>query len=541
MNAASEVFMAEGRNLQTGLAPYTGTWGRKQLIHLMRRSLFGVSADHLAAMINLDMNAAVETLLRNDPDPAVPVNDYNTDDFTDPRVAFGESWLEDLNRDDSDLVSLRVISLKTWWISNILGQDLSLHEKMIYFWHNHLATQSWEVFWPSLTYDHFDGLRQEAFGNFKEMVRKITLDPHVLLYLNGAANNKFAPDENYARELQELFTIGKGPDAKFTESDVQAAARVLTGHSIDWEGGGTYLYRDYWHDEEDKQFSSFYNNKVIKGRSGEDGASEVDDMIEMIFENNEVAPFVARKMYRFFIHSGIDEQVEADVIQPLATIFRDANYEIRPVLKALLSSEHFYDEANHGAAIKSPLDFLLGFWRSFGVKMPENATPQNDKEIRNSLLWSMNNLGLEIMDPPNVAGYPAYYQIPQFDKHWISTNSITTRALQTDSFIYWGFWSEKLLTNVDLISFLKTMDHPEDPVQLIDDLNEIFLGVPLSQASSNRMLGVLLSGQQTNSYWTNAWFDHLDDPNNAMKKEVVESRLKVMFQFFLQRPEYHLF
>ena len=541
MKADAEIFLVEGRNLQTGATPYTGEWGRKQLVHLMRRTLFGISAAHFSIMRDFDLNTAVETLLTKDPDPPIPVNDYNTEDLTDPRVAFGESWLEDRNRDDSSLVSARVVSLKTWWINNMIRQRPSLHEKMIHFWHNHLATQSWEVFWPSLTYYHFDIIRQEAFGNFKEMVRKITIDPHMLLYLNGAANNKYAPDENYGRELQELFTIGKGPEANFTEGDVQQAARVLTGHSIDWEAGGTYLYRDYWHDEEDKQFSEFYGHTIVKGRSGAAGADEVDDMIDMIFEQNEVAPFVVRKMYRFFVHSAIDDQVEADVIQPLADIFRESNYEIRPVLQALLSSEHFYDEANHGAAIKSPLDFLIGFWRSFGVEIPAEATAQNEKEIRNSLLWSMDNLGLQVMDPPNVAGYPAYYQIPQFDKHWISTNSITTRALQTDSFIYWGFWSKNLLTNVDLISFLKSLDKPEDPIQLIQDLNEIFLGVPLSESSSKRMLGVLLSGQQTNSYWTNAWYDHLDDPDNNMKKEVVESRLKVMFQFFLQRPEYHLF
>ncbi len=541
MKETSQVLLAEGRNLQTGIAPYQGEWTRKQQIHLLRRTLFGFTTDNLKEIENLDLSATVERLLKPTPNPNPPVNDYNDEDLTDPNVKAGETWIEDASRQDANLVSRRVVSLKRWWLTCIMEQPLSLHEKMIYFWHNHLATQAWEVFWPNRTYDHFEILRAEAFGNFKEMVRSITIDPHMLLYLNGAANNKYAPDENYARELQELFCIGKGPDANFTEADVQQAARVLTGHSIDWEQGGHYLYRPYWHDEGDKQFSAFYNNRLIEGRSGDEGRNEVNDLIEMIFENNEVASFLVRKVYRVFVHSGIDDQVESDVIAPLAQIFRDNDYEIKPVLRALLMSEHFYDQANHGASIKSPLDFLVGFWRSFGVEMPTQASPENIRDIKNSLHWSMSNIGLEVMDPPNVAGYAAYYQIPQFDKHWISTNTITSRALQTDSFVFWGFWSQSLLTNVDLISYLKQLDHPEDPVQLIDDISERHMGIELTPEVKANMLAILLSGQQTNSYWTNAWFDHLDDPGNAMKKEIVQSRLKVMFQFFFQRSEFQLF
>ncbi len=383
-------------------------------------------------------------------------------------------------------------------------------------------------------------LRRLAYGNFKQMILEVTLDPQMLLYLNGAANNRFAPDENYSRELQELFTIGKGPDAGYTETDVQEAARVLTGHSVDWEQGATYLFRDYWHDTGDKQFSAFYNHTKIAGRSGPAGATEVDDLIDMIFEANEVAAFVVRKLYRFYVYSHIDAQTEAQVIQPLAQVFRDNDYEIKPVLRALFRSAHFYDPENMGAMIKSPLDFMIGFWRTFDVNMPAGATVTNEREIRTSMLWNMSSLGLELMDPPNVAGYPAYYQVPQFDKHWITTNSITNRAVITDSFIYWGFWSQNLLTNVDLLAHIATLPNPGDPDRLIDDLVAMHLGYPLSDKVKQHLRSILLSGQLDPSYWTNAWFEYWDDPQDEMKINTVEIRAKVMFQTLLQRAEYHL-
>jgi uncharacterized protein (DUF1800 family) len=529
-----------GRFLSTGLKPYSGIWTDQERFHLLRRTLFGLSRDSLETFSKLNLDQCIAQLLTESPAPAPPINDYYNSEITDPLVPPGETWIYNSERDNDKITSGRIVSLKSWWIGVMLDHPPTMHEKMIFFWHNHLATQSWEVYWPHLTYYHFDKIRKNAFGNFKTLVKEISIDPHMLLYLNGSLNRQEAPDENYARELQELFCIGKGPDANFTEEDVQAAARVLTGHSIDWDKGGEYLYRWYWHDTSDKQFSSFYGNTVIKGKQGEDGAKELDELINMIFNQNEVAAFIVRKIYRMFVYSDIDEATEENVIAPLAAIFRDADYEVKPVLQSLLKSEHFFDMANRGAMIKTPLDFMIGFWRTGGVEMPSGANLVQQRQIRTSMLWTMNTLGAEVMDPPNVAGYPAYYQFPQFDRDWITTNSITTRALVTDSFVYWGYWSEDLLTNIDLIAHCATLPNPEDPEKLVDDLLGLHLAFPVSQAVRQRMISTLLSGQQNNYYWTSAWYDHQDNPGDAMKKATVELRLKVMFQFLLQLSEYHL-
>lgn len=216
-----------GRFLTTGLQPYSGTWTDQERFHLLRRTMFGLDRDSLEVYSNLSLDQCVSHLLTKSPNPALPVNDYNNDDTRDPLVPLGETWIHNSERNDDKITSGRIISLKSWWIGAMLDHQPTMHEKMIFFFHNHFATQAWEVYWPHLTYHHFDKIRKYAFGNFKALAKEITIDPHMLLYLNGALNRQEAPDENYSRELQELFCIGKGPEAKFTEEDVQAAARFL--------------------------------------------------------------------------------------------------------------------------------------------------------------------------------------------------------------------------------------------------------------------------------------------------------------------------
>lgn len=525
--------------IKPSLNPYQGTWGDTQIRHLLSRTLFGVRKADMVALRDLTMEEAVDLILTPAPDPPLPVNDYNRDDLVDPFVNWGETWVNEPQPEDGELISARIVSLKAWWIEQMINQGMSIHEKLVLFWHNHLTTLTWEVYYPKLSFPHFQLLREHAFGNFKTLMRAVTIDPQMLLFLNGAFNNKESPDENFARELQELFCIGKGPDAGYTEDDVKAAARVLTGWSFDWEKGERTWY-DWAHDEEDKTFSSFYGNKVIKGRSGEAGQEELDDLMDMIFDNNETARFVCRKIYRFFVYSEIDSDTELNVIHPLADIFRNNDYEIKPVLKALFSSEHFYDSSNIGALIKSPVDFLVGYWRSANVQFPSEATVANRREIRTSMLWNMSGQGQELMDPPNVAGWPAYHQTPIFDKSWISTDSVPNRAITTDSFVYWGFWSQNLLTNVDLFEFIRALDDPSDLDNMIEEV--LLLTTPLnaSEVDKVRLKNIILTGQSNENYWKNAWLEFESDPENEMKKNVVESRIKPFFQYIFQLSEYHL-
>ena len=521
----------------SGLDAYSGPWTQNEIAHLLRRTMFGVTKNDLKALESLNASMSVDILLSQGDAPSPPVNDYNDATITDPQVGPGDTWI---NADyDGNYEGARINSLKIWMISNIINQGFSLEEKMLLFWHNHLVTEFWGVFVAKTSYRYIEKLRENVFGNLKELVKAITLETAMLYYLNGAANNKDAPDENYGRELQELFCIGKGPNSNYTEGDVQAAARLLTGWTVDWNTQTT-VWNQWIHDTDDKQFSSFYGNTLIQGKSGDAGQGELDELIDMIFDNNEVALFICRKLYTFFVYAEIDDETEMQIIEPLAQIFRDNNYEIKPVLETLLKSEHFFDIANQGAIIKNPADALLGAWRSFQGEFPEGASLNDLYLMKVGMMWSMANIGMEIGDPPSVAGWPAYYQMPVYDKIWINTTTITRRAIQTDSLIHWGFWTPGTLLNIDVIKFVESLDNPEDPNLLLEETSRLLLGLEMGDTTIAQLKAILLSGQATDYYWTSAWLDYVGDPSNEEYKMIVENRLKWTLQRILQLAEFQL-
>ncbi len=533
-------------SVDAGIETYNGEWSETQASHLLRRTLFGIKKEELRHFSNLTLSQAVKELLKDSPKPEPPVNNYNdlSADIEDPHVAEGETWVEAPYSNQNE--ANRIISLKSWVINNFLTQEATIHEKMILFWHNLLVTQSWDVFVSKTSYQYFEMLREHALGNYKAMIKALTLDPAMLLFLNGTLNHKDAPDENYARELQELFCIGKGPNSKYTERDVQLAAKILTGWVINWDDdimkegrAGTYFFPPI-HDTSDKEFSEFYGNRVIEGRSGERGKEELDELLDMIFDNEETAYYICRRIYTFFVYGEIDANTEERVIKPLAKIFRESNYEIKPVLEALFQSEHFFHPLNQGAQVKNPTDLLLAAWRTF--EMPtELDDSSKTTQLHISMLWQMANMGMEIGDPPSVAGWPAYYQAPQFDRSWITTDTITNRAAITDSMIFWGFWvNQQVQVNIDFLTFLKALDKPDDPNELLKEVSTLLFGYPVSEATLQSLKGILLSGQQTDGYWTNAWTLYRKAPDNEEYKLAVENRLKSTFQRLLQLAENQL-
>lgn len=529
----------------SGLEKYGGIWGDREVRHLLSRTMFGVKKENLVHFKQLTMDEAVNQLITSSPLPAPPVNDYEGyKGAHDPHVGFGDSWLQAPHGGSDE--SLRVVSLKAWLMRNIINQEATIHEKMVLFWSNLLVTKVWDVYIAKASYRYFEMIYNNALGNYKTFIKALTLDPSMLIFLNGKSNTKEAPDENYGRELQELFCVGKGPDSKYTEGDVQNAARVLTGYRITWEPyvseGDFASYFDHFkHFKGDKKFSSFYNNTTIEGKLGGQGREELDDMLDMIFANEETAKYICRRIYSFFVSNLITESIEQKIIAPLAEIFRSNNYEITPVLLTLFKSEHFYDVQNRGVLIKSPVDHLLGLWRTFNLdKLDEDDLIANyEKHL--TMLWHMSSMGMEIGDPPNVAGWTPYYQAPQYDKAWITTTTITKRALTTDSLLYWGFWIASGRTiKADLIEFAQTLDEPSDPNLLLKEAALLFLGIEISDEAMNELKSVLLSGQQSDYYWTAAWNDYMANSGNSTKRLIVENRLKWTFQRMLQLGEYHL-
>lgn len=524
----------------TGLAPYSGNYGKKEILHLLRRTLTGVSLASYNHFKNLSLAAAVEELLQPAPAPSLPINDYNNVeyDILDATVPFGQTWVEAAHGDNIEY--WREISFKGWLTKQMIEQETSIHNKMILFWHNHLATEVFAIFDARLAYQQFEIFRTYALGDFKQMVKQITIDPQMLHYLNGTYNNKYQPDENYARELQELFCIGKGPDSGYTEDDVQAAARVLTGWRINWDQNTQSLFDPNLHDTDPKQFSAFYNNTTINGQTGANGANELDEMLNMIFATTECAKFVCRKLYRFFVYHTIDATTESLVITPLANIFRDNNYNITPVLRTLFKSEHFFDVANRGAMIKTPIDYLVGAFREFDIQRPDPSLIRDNYELLKHMYWNMEGMLMGIGDPPNVAGWPAYYQAPSYNKYWVTTATLPTRALRSDEMLYWGYDIFGNRIKIDVVAITTQIPNAQDPTLLVNAVISWMLAVPVSDTVKQNMKNQLLSGQTSDYYWTDAWNEYLANPTNEMAHGTVESRLKGMYHILMQLEEYQL-
>jgi uncharacterized protein (DUF1800 family) len=531
----------------SGIAPYTSQWTSNEVVHLLKRTMFGAKLADVNHFLGKPMSDAVDELLNPLtalPNPPVKEYDGATGVTTpDNDVAAGTTWVNNVNNDGT-IQSRRRASLKKWWMGCLINQDRSIREKMTIFWHNHFATEAADVGNANFLYKHIELLRTKSLGNFKQLVRDITLDPAMLIYLNGRLNTASAPDENYARELQELFCIGKENTPNYTEDDVKAAARVLTG----WRVNNTIdTFPSYFtssrHDSNSKQFSSFYGNTVIAGRSGTTaGDLEIDDLLNMIFQKNvAVSTFIVKKLYRFFVYAEIDAATEQNVIAPLALQLRTGNWEIKPVLATLLKSEHFYDVVNQGAQIKSTLDHMVGLCREWNIVFPDSVTSFTDaygmwNYVLNFAATAQQNLG----DPPSVAGWPAYYQVPQFYELWINSDSLPKRNQFSDVLIGNGYTRSGKKIVIDAVAFTQTLPNPGDPNQLIADVLYLLYRIPLSQQSRDQLKkDFLLTGQEQDYYWANAWQAYISNPTTT-NFNIVNARLRGLYKYFMNLAEYQL-
>jgi uncharacterized protein (DUF1800 family) len=520
------------------LAKYIGTFDRLQLTHLLKRSMFGAHLKDIKKLNGKSLSEVLDILLLDSPLPAPPINNYNDATYTDPVVPANQTWVN-AAYGDGTVNSKRLASLRGWWTGLLLNQQTSIQEKMVLFWHNHFAVESAEVADARYMYKYVALLQKNALGNFKKLVKEITLDPAMLKYLNGYLNTKTAPDENYGRELQELFTIGKGPNSKYTESDVKAAAKVLTGYRID----GVKIESTFdttRHDTTNKQFSAFYNNAIIAGKTGVDGAKELDEMINMIFLQDEVSLFICRKLFRFFVYYEITPQIEQDIIVPLAATFKSSNFEIKPVLLELLGSDYFFKDVNKACYIKTPLDVTIGISREFNIVFPDQSDTSTQYLMWQYIKSQGASLQLDLGDPPNVAGWPAYYQEPQFYEIWINSDTLPKRNLFSDVMIGSGYTRNGKKIVIDPLAYVSNFSKPEDPNILISEVLEHLYTMQTSANLKRQLKSILLSNQTEDYYWTNAYLDYKASPTDNAKKNIVTSRLLSMLKYIMNLPEFQL-
>ncbi|MEX1114436.1 MAG: DUF1800 domain-containing protein [Akkermansiaceae bacterium] len=279
---------------------------------------------------------------------------------------------------------------QSWWFRRMLKTRAPLREKMTLFWHDHFATSVQKVKQPVLMIRQNELFRKNAFGSFKELTQSILLDPAMMLYLDTESSKKGKPNENFAREVMELFTLGEG---NYTERDVRDAARAFTGYQLNRMTGEVIHSTRQW-DEGDK---------TVFGKTGPFNGS---DVINLIFEKKETARFMAKKLWEFFVYAEPSESA----IEALATIYQKSDFQTGPLLREIFLSREFYSEAAMRSQIKSPVQYLVALLKQLEISDPPNGFP----------ITAQQQLGQVLFMPPNVAGW-------DWGQGWINTNTLLTR------------------------------------------------------------------------------------------------------------------
>ena len=371
--------------------------GYERARHLLTRTGFGPTHAEIERASKLEPEAAVAYLLGNARTQATLAPPPWTSEVpllvarrAKIREARSRAEKQRLRRQTNAVASKRGLELKEWWFAEMTRTDSPLSERMTLFWHNHFTSSLKAVKSPVLLHRQNATLRLHALGNFRDMLRAITRDPAMIAYLDNRTNRKRKPNENFARELLELFTLGEG---HYSEKDIKEAARAFTGWHIDMKTGG-YRFNARQHDD---------GAKTFMGKTGNLGG---DDIVDTILANPRASEYITERLWRAFISPDPD----AWAVKRLAKVFRKADYELKPLMTALLTSPEMLDPQNVGVLIKSPVQLIVGTLRLFSI------VPESSKVVT----ASSRRLGQDLFDPPNVKGWPG-------GQAWITTDTLLAR------------------------------------------------------------------------------------------------------------------
>ena len=473
-------------------------WNQSSAAHLLGRTMIGPTYNDIIDSTNNRLNYTVSTLLGELETPEPP-----------------GSWVEDpapawdqLTDDEVDELMQQyrdhMGEMATWWIIRMTQNSKNITEQMTLFWHNFFATVQSKVFFPQAMYEQNKIFREYGLGNFKELLRRVTFGPAMMIWLDIHRSKKHNPNENFSRELMELFTLGVD---NYSQNDIVEASRAFTGYvtngvetNYDYENlVGNDIHWDEWHD---------FGNKTVLGQTGQWTG---DDIINIILEQENCAKHICRRIYKWFVYENVNESV----VEEMADVLRDNNYEIRPALEFLFKSEHFYDNNYRGALIQNPIGFLPGLIRKFGM--------QNFTFPDGFLLRSVGVLGMTPLEPPDVNGWIGY-------RSWINSITLPLRKLVGCSLVTGSSPFGSFDFTVDVRSMAQSMYSSNDPgyasEQIVRKLALVLIGIPLSNELETRMLDILLDGAEP-----------YDWNINAPAGDAQWNRMKDLLMYIIRIPE----
>jgi uncharacterized protein (DUF1800 family) len=420
------------------LAPYKSSaaapWNYDRAAHLLRRAGFGGDYRRIEELARIGPAKAVDQLMGAD---------------TNMLGRFEE----ELARQHFD--SGEPIDIKAWWIYRMMHSPAPLQEKMSLFWHNHFATSLRKVRAPELMLRQNEMFRRYALGDFQKLVLEVSKDPAMIQWLDNNNNLKGKPNENYAREVMELFTLGIG---HYTESDIKEAARAFTGWQMDYSG---FYFNPEQHD---------FGSKTFMGQTGEFNGG---DIIRIIFQQPACAEYISKKLFEFFAYESPDEAL----VRELASLLTRSHFQIRPVVDRILRSQAFFSARAMEAQIKSPVDYVVGTAQAMEIDVDARGARMAARAVA--------QMGQNLFEPPSVKGWDG-------GRAWINTATLLNRQ----NFI-------KQLTenrSQNLASLRKDLKLEEsEPAKALDSYARALLQRPLAEKDRAELMPYLAQAKEAGS------------------------------------------
>lgn len=449
-------------------------WDVDSARHLLARCLFGYTRTDLTKALSY---TSVDDFVRNEllaslSQPAPP-----------------NSWVTETPvANNGGVDATRYAELTNWWLKQMLTEGTSMREKMVLFWHNHFVSDRAKVNYPQHMYQQNALFRTNAFGDFRQFAKDVTINPAMLIYLDGRQNNKNAPNENYGRELMELFTLGIG---NYTETDIKQAALALTGWVVE---GLNPVFRKANFADRDKTFL------------GKTGNFTYSDIIDIILTKDAAAEFICRKLYKEFVFYKPNELF----VTQMADVFRSANYSIQAVLQFLLTSDEFFKVDYRGAKIKNPIELAVGSLKFLDISRPDMGYVADTSRVLQQFLFY----------PPNVAGWPG-------QRNWISSTTYPARGGYSDSLVN-GRKSngQNLSFKVLPLDYARSYKSSEDAELFVKDVVGLMLVTMPAPTKQKQLLDTLLDGTIVANWSTNT--------------PMADLRIQKLLKAVMRLPEYQL-
>ena len=375
------------------ILPMLGAMDPRESRHLLARTQFGITGKQINMFNHMNRAEAVEWVLSNvKKESTVEPLAWMLEESLLPEIPYAQ-MTEQQREEFLTLRRNQILELKAWWAYEMVETPSEFTEIMTLFWHNHFTSELQKVKVAHLMYRQDILLRKNAFGNFRDLLHEVAKDPAMIIYLDNNTNVKDHPNENFARELMELFTLGEG---NYSESDVKESARAFTGWNVRRDTG-RFIFDRGQHD---------FNEKTFLGQTGDFFG---EDILDIILEQNRTAEFITEKLWQVFINANPDP----GEVTKISSHFRSSGYEIKQLMSELLNSDYFWAEVDRGSLVKSPAELIVGTIRSFRL-------PITDVRYYSGIARATAFLGQNLFDPPNVKGWESGID-------WITTSTLLDR------------------------------------------------------------------------------------------------------------------